>query len=584
MEREVRSMANKTPKAIDQIIQKNLSKLQKAGVLTVRPGFEITKHRLTGRSAIVATVHTKKKSLPKGDMLPDSISGIPVDVREARPFQRLCAHDWPAAAVTQVFGRPEDKEPTWAFERQIPSGKLIKNMWSMTPKALARSTASQPTMQKVLVEHEKKKKLNYVPAKNAPLTPVTTNTTITAMVSPDAGLSTLEKFLAGTRKSLVIGMYDFTSGRILNGFRSSLGSPKTLQMVLDNPPPNPTGNQSDTETVESLRASLGRRADIVWALDRSDKFVSVWMFPYAYHIKVIVRDGTSFWLSSGNLNNSNEPILASPPSHEDRDWHVIIEEPQLAKTFEAYLNQDFVSAQANQTSPPSTTISEGLTHADMKLALDTNPPQPPTAALTNLVPAKTFRNIPVTITPVLTPDTLPNSSKGQYLSTMTKLISNAKNSVFIQLQYIESSNGTGDYDALLRTIAGRIKAGVDVRLIEDQTNGEKWAEKMKGSGVDLTANIRLQSHPSVHNKGFVIDASIVVVSSQNFSPAGVQNNRDAGVVIESPVLAGYFEPIFLSDWNRLKPFAPNARSTPLKANKRTTAKAKKKPTRSAQKG
>jgi PLD-like domain len=569
-------MANKTDKVIDQTIQKNLGKLRKRGVLTVRPGFEIAKHQLTGRSAIVATVHTKKKSLPKGDMLPNSISGIPVDVREASPFQRLCAHNWPAAAVTQVFGRPENTEPTWPFEREMPSGKLLKQLWSMTPKALAKSTASQPAMQSALAAHAKKTPLKYKPASNTPLNPVTTTTTITACVSPDAALSTLENFLTGTSKSLVLGMYDFTSGPILKDFQDILKKPKTLQMVLDNAlPPNETANQTDPVTVEDLRKSLGSRAKIAWALVRSDAFASAWMFPYAYHIKVIVRDGTSFWLSSGNLNNSNEPDLGSPPSHEDRDWHVIIEDPQLAGIFGAYLNQDFVSAAANQASSPSAT-SGAVSDANMQLALDTNPPEPPAMASSGKgVAAKTFINVPVTITPLLTPDTLPNSTKGQYLTTMTKFISNAKKTLFIQLQYIEASKGTGDYDALLQTIADRVKAGVDVRLIEDQTNGEKWAEKMKKSGVDLTANIRLQPSPNVHNKGFVIDSSIVVVSSQNFSPSGVQTNRDAGVIIESPVIAQYFEPIFLSDWNRLKPFAPkDAAALAAKAKKRTPAKPK----------
>jgi phosphatidylserine/phosphatidylglycerophosphate/cardiolipin synthase-like enzyme len=78
----------------------------------------------------------------------------------------------------------------------------------------------------------------------------------------------------------------------------------------------------------------------------------------------------------------------------------------------------------------------------------------------------------------------------------------------------------------------------------------------------------LQPVPSVHNKGFVIDSSIVVVSSQNFTPAGVQNNRDAGVIIESPVIVQYFEPIFLSDWNRLKPFIPNvAKASAVRGNR-----------------
>jgi phosphatidylserine/phosphatidylglycerophosphate/cardiolipin synthase-like enzyme len=563
---------NKTARAIDKTIRNNLGKLSKPGVLTVRPGFEIAGHQLTGKPAIVATVHTKKKNLPKQALLPNSVAGIPVDVREARPFQRLCAHDWPAAAVTQVFARPEDKEPTWPFERQVPSGKLLQNIWSMSLKALEKTTASQPAMQKVLVTNAKKKQLQYVPAKNTPLTPVTTTTTITAVVSPDAGFTTLEDFLAGAKKSLVIGMYDFTSASILSDFKSDLGSPRTLQMVLDNPILNPTADQSDSQTVADLKASLGSRAKIAWALDRSNKLVSVWMFPFAYHIKVIVRDGTSFWLSSGNLNNSNEPNPAHPPSHEDRDWHVIIEDPQLVGTFLAYLNQDFTSAAANQNPAPPAVL-DALAVATAKLALDTNPPPPPSpnANAKQAVPAKTFKDIPVTITPVLTPDTLPNSKTGQYLSTMTKFISSAKKSLYVQLQYIEASKGSGFYEDLLQTIADRVKAGVDVRLIEDQTNGEKWAEKMKDSGVDLTANIRLQPSPSVHNKGFVIDSSIVVVSSQNFSPAGVHDNRDAGVIIESPEIAQYFEPVFLSDWNRLKPFAPKAaKPTPAPAASKTS--------------
>jgi phosphatidylserine/phosphatidylglycerophosphate/cardiolipin synthase-like enzyme len=52
----------------------------------------------------------------------------------------------------------------------------------------------------------------------------------------------------------------------------------------------------------------------------------------------------------------------------------------------------------------------------------------------------------------------------------------------------------------------------------------------------------------VHNKGFVIDGKTVVVSSQNFWPAGVYNNRDAGLILESVDIAQYFGPIFDADW------------------------------------
>jgi len=543
-----------TPNSIDQTIRKNLAKLRKPGVLAVRPGYEIAGHQLTGKRAIVATVHTKKVSLPKSDLLPNSIDGIPVDVREATPYQRLRRYDPAAADLAQAYGRPEDQDPTWPLEREISTGRLLDDDRSDTQKAIAQSKTRQPSIHRALHAHSSKPEIPYQPAKNAPLDTVATTTTIIAHVSPDAGLATLDSFLQKTQSSLVVGMYDFTSGRILQKFISVLGTTKDLQMVLDNPAPNPTRDQMDVQTVEELENALKARAQIARALDRSDVFASAWMFPYAYHIKVIVREGTAFWLSSGNLNNSNQPDLDAPPLTEDRDWHVIVEDEGLSKTFLAYLNQDYASASQNQAEQVSA-VRDAVTNARTKIFAETNPPSGEVSAKLTAkpVPAKTFQDLNVKITPLLTPDKLPDDpSKGQYLTNILRLIANAEKKLYVQLQYIEASKGSGDYDTLLSAIAQRVQAGVEVRLIESLQYGEKWAEKMKSQGVDLTQNIRLQ--PNVHNKGFVVDSSIVVVSSQNFSPAGIEQNRDAGVIIESPEVASYFEPIFLSDWDKAKPF------------------------------
>jgi hypothetical protein len=53
-------MAEKSEQEIDHTIVRNIPRLAKYGVLTVRPGYEVTGHQFTGRRAIVATVHTKK--------------------------------------------------------------------------------------------------------------------------------------------------------------------------------------------------------------------------------------------------------------------------------------------------------------------------------------------------------------------------------------------------------------------------------------------------------------------------------------------------------------------------------------------
>jgi hypothetical protein len=163
-------------------------------------------------------------------------------------------------------------------------------------------------------------------------------------VSPDAGWPTLENFISGTRTQLKVSLYDFTSAHVLQLFKTKLGGAK-LQLTLDDPPRNPTANQTDRQTVQALEKAFAAKFDSAWALVRSSPEADSWMFPTAYHIKVMVRDSDAVWLSSGNLNNSNQPEIhpigdpqptdQNTAKQSDRDWHVVIESPELAKTFEA---------------------------------------------------------------------------------------------------------------------------------------------------------------------------------------------------------------------------------------------------------
>jgi phosphatidylserine/phosphatidylglycerophosphate/cardiolipin synthase-like enzyme len=87
---------------------------------------------------------------------------------------------------------------------------------------------------------------------------------------------------------------------------------------------------------------------------------------------------------------------------------------------------------------------------------------------------------------------------------------------------------------------------VDVRLITSEFQDHMWIERLQDAGVDAVEHLRIQPH--VHNKGMVIDSQAVVVSSQNWSPMGTGDNRDAGLIIYNAEAAQYFEQIFLHDW------------------------------------
>lgn len=126
----------------------------------------------------------------------------------------------------------------------------------------------------------------------------------------------------------------------------------------------------------------------------------------------------------------------------------------------------------------------------------------------------------------------------------------ATKTLYIQTQYAHASDKPEDrvFTELLKAVAERQSAGVDVRIIFSQWEMTSHLEKLQAAGFDL-AQVRIQQ--GVHNKGIVQDSKAVLISSQNWSADGVLRNRDAGVIIEHAGIAAYFEQIFMHDWTNL---------------------------------
>ena len=397
----------------------------------------------------------------------------------------------------------------------------------------------------VSTDRQKKPEIAYTPA-DVPLDAVTGTIPMICHASPDAGWPTLEDFVSATKKQLKVSMYDFTSAHILQLFQTKLKS-KNLQITLDDPPRNPTADQPDPETIQNLKSALAAKFSSAWALVRSSPEADTWIYPTAYHIKVMVRDSDTVWLSSGNLNNSNQPAIdpiASPQpgdqktaKESDRDWHVVIQSKELAKTFEAYLDHDFQQATLH--------LSSGTLATSQSNSVQT----PNLSSMSRAMIGKfTFAaakqiNEAVTITPLLTPD------PEVYQATMLKLIASVQKSLYIQLQYIHPNDNPANakFTELIDAVAARIDAGKDVRIILSEFQVLKGGlEALQAAGINLD-NVRIQNN--VHNKGFIFDHKKVVVSSMNWSAEGVLNNRDAGVVIDNATAAAYYEKIFLDDWD-----------------------------------
>jgi phosphatidylserine/phosphatidylglycerophosphate/cardiolipin synthase-like enzyme len=215
---------------------------------------------------------------------------------------------------------------------------------------------------------------------------------------------------------------------------------------------------------------------------------------------------------------------------------VVIQSPDLAKTFEAYLDHDFQQATLHAAAGTLATKPAKLVTV------------PTLASMSKLVLGQfTFTapkslNEQVEITPLLTPD------MGVYQSAMLGLINSVQQSLYIQLQYIHPSSNPADarFVDLIDAVAAKINSGKDVRIILSEFQVLKSGlEALQAAGINL-ANVKIQNN--VHNKGFVFDHKKVVVSSMNWSGEGVLSNRDAGVIIDNATAAAYYEKVFLDDW------------------------------------
>jgi hypothetical protein len=396
----------------------------------------------------------------------------------------------------------------------------------------------------------RKRHVDYVPPPGVSLDPITAKMTLVLHASPEQGWTQLQSFFRGIAKDLIVGMYEFTAPHIESALLSALRGSDKLTLTLDSPPEPPNKREQTVETTHNdLAAALKKRLSFAWALAGLGREAPAEAFPTSYHIKVAVKDSQALWLSSGNWNTSNQPkvdpsdqaALIAAAHTQDRDWHVICTCPQLAKLFRAYLLQDYATAAKATAAPiaPLTAMAAGAPPAKTQ--------QEGLAQIVAHTPKTFFPAHSITgtikVKPLLTPD--------DYRKPILDLIKSAKRRFYMQTQYIHTvlpaqDKGNPTHMELVTALVDLINGGVDVRLITSEFQDHMWIERLQDAGVDAVEHLRIQPH--VHNKGMVIDAQTVVISSQNWSPMGTGENRDAGLIIYNAEAAQYFEQIFLHDW------------------------------------
>ena len=524
-----------------QSVMKALDPVRKAlvpvkDVVTVRPGFSYSN---VGKPvpAIVVAVTPGTAPVQAADL--EKKFGVPFSVTDATVEEQLAREPKPDGAVS--FALPEGPTAS-TLETLLTGAEAIE----FGPPKTGSYEGLEPTQ----------------------LVPVNETMDLTICVSPEAGWSELETFLAGTQDRLTVAMYQFTAPHVFQAVSDAV-KPKgrEFELVLHPIPEKPPKSgvkandlDEEDEVIDPLEKALKKRFEMAWATLKTNAHPDG-LWASAYHIKVAVRDRSAVWLSSGNWQSSNQPDVHPFSDKPDkfpagfqrkynRDYHAIAVNDKLASIFETYIKRDFELSAAQAGEPVSFAMP------DLFVPEEEAEEVPEFAAPPQLFEPLRLNRV-VKVQPLLTPD--------NYAENALELIQSAEKSVWFQNQYI-NFRGTNDDFNEFRLLVGALKdkvdRGLDVRII--------CRDMMKQESLDVLVAMGFPQEifrfqPACHNKTIIVDGKVVMFGSHNWSNEGVKTNRDASLIFYDEEIAAYLAQVYAYDWDRL------ATAQPTKSRPRVAA-------------
>lgn len=378
---------------------------------------------------------------------------------------------------------------------------------------------------------------------------------VIAYCSPDSTYAVTKRLIDAAKKSILIGIYDFSASHMIELIEAALQRGVKVKLMLD------IDSAKERQLFEEL-GDLG--VEGVPAPSCASKRAR---FFASSHEKVIVIDGEWSLVQSGNYSSNSIPLNVKdggdPANFRtgNRDTGLAIRSKPLAKFFTTILESDMALELAG---PSALAVAKEAAEAEAAFLVEMAPKKIPD----KLFPSKTFKfKTPLRIEPVLSPD--------NYMDVVPEKLRAARKSVLIEQQYVRSSQA--NIIVLLDAIKAAMEqaGGMDIRILlgkifdrGDLPNERENLKRLKDNyGLELGKNIRYVDTSRLvhcHNKMVLVDGKGVLVSSQNWSHSAVTKNREAGLWLSNKSICRYFTGIFETDWKTARQTleAPSAAMMP----------------------
>jgi phosphatidylserine/phosphatidylglycerophosphate/cardiolipin synthase-like enzyme len=359
---------------------------------------------------------------------------------------------------------------------------------------------------------------------------------VIAYASPDSTFAVTKRLFDAAKKSIVIGIYDFTADHVKQLLVAAMNRGVKVELMLD------LDGKKEEDVFRDLETLGADCTPAPSCASKNNKFFR------SSHEKFIVIDDEITLVQSGNYSDHSIPLNVVDGGEKktfktgNRDMGLVMRSKPMAKFFRKIFNGDVkLELTGAQALPGPQRVDTFLIEAAPKKIPST------------LFPSKTVKlTSPMTVQPVLSPD--------NYMTLVPGIVAKAKKSILIQQQYIKAKQShivtllaaiktarTSNPKLDVRIVLGKVFSKKDVP--KEQANLKELAKKF---GLKLGTHIRYVDESRfvhLHNKLILVDDDGVLVSSQNWSNAAVSENREAGLLFENKSINGYFRKIFDSDWS-----------------------------------